>query len=303
MGRSVLKAATAMGAALAIAGCGSAAPADPPAPRAAAPTAGPVRVELTDGRLGSATTVRAGSRPRELTPGGRLDVTPQRDAPARRDGVGAGAACAGPTVPPAAASLPAVAETTLCLINGERADRGLPPLAANATLRAAATAYAQDLVDGSYFSHTGRDGSDVLARIRRTGYLPAGAGWQLGENLAWGTGALATPGAIMQAWMNSPGHRENILNPDYREVGIGIVTGNPAKPDGAGGTYATSFGVIEAAEPAVVAQRPAKRATAARKRGRRGARARKAGAARHGGRGKGERKARKHRGPTARAAI
>jgi Cysteine-rich secretory protein family len=77
----------------------------------------------------------------------------------------------------------------------------------------------------------------------------------LGENLAWGTGALATPGSIMQAWMNSPGHRENVLNPDYREVGVGVVAGNPAAADGLGATYATEFGVIEGAAEAAAAKR------------------------------------------------
>ena len=311
MGRQVFLAVTAVGAALALAGCGSTAPApaDPAGPQSAVPVAAPVDVELTDGRLGSATTVRVGARPRELTPGGRLDVRPDQDAE-RRDGVAAGAACGSATVAPAAASLPVVLETTLCLLNGERADRGLPPLAPNPKLATAATAYAQDLVDGSYFSHTGRDGSNVLVRIRRVGYLPPNADWRLGENLAWGTGALATPAAIMQAWMNSPGHRENILNADYREIGVGVVTGNPAKTDGAGATYATAFGVIENAATVVAAAPPsAKKARSsrpakARKRGKRAARtARKAAATRHHGRGKGDRGARKHRGPKARISV
>ena len=274
MGRAVILAIGLASAALAVAGCGAAATVEPAALSAGEAPAGPVAVELTDGRLGSATTVRVGSRPRELTPGGRLDVRPEHGS-ARRDGVGAGAACANATVAPSAAALPAVADATLCLLNGERADRGLPPLAPNPKLTGAATAYAQDLVDGSYFSHTGRDGSDVRQRIERVGYLPRDAGWLLGENLAWGTGALATPGAIMQAWMNSPGHRDNILNPEYREIGIGVVTGNPSRADGAGATYATTFGAIQGAR----AQRPAA-APKARQASRRGKRARKARAAR-----------------------
>jgi uncharacterized protein YkwD len=318
MGRLAIKtvtAVTAVGAALAVAGCGAAATADRPASSATAPVRESAQIEATDGRLGGAVAMRPGARPRELSPGGRPDVIlHHRDHP-RRDGVGAGAACAGPATAPSAGTLPSVIASTLCLLNGERADRGLPPLAANPKLTAAATAYAQDLVDHSYFSHTGRDGSNVLARIKRTGYVPTGASWQLGENLAWGTGALATPGAIMQAWMNSPGHRANILKPAYREIGVGIVAGNPARTDGAGATYATTFGVIEAADP-VVAQAPraapaqaakASKAGRKRKRGkRRGSRAklaRKATASRHQGRGKGERRARKRRGPTARIAV
>jgi uncharacterized protein YkwD len=291
MGRVVLTAMAAICAAVSIAGCGDQ---ETPAASAPAPVAdGPATVENTDGRLGAATSVRPGARPRELSLGGRPDLIPRDDAP-RRDGVGASAACPNPA--PAPGALGAVAEATLCLLNGERSDHGLAPLAANDKLGAAATAYAQDLVAGSYFSHTGRDGSNVRQRIERTGYIRAGRGWALGENLAWGTGGLASPGAIMQAWMNSPGHRENILNPDYREVGVGVVAGNPAAANGAGATYATEFGVIEesAAAPAKSSKSRAKKA------GKR----RKARLSRRGG-GKGGRKnARaRARGPKARISI
>jgi uncharacterized protein YkwD len=260
-----------------------------------APPAGPATVELTDGRLGDATEIRPGGAERELSPGGRPDLRePDDDDTPRRDGVGAGAACADPTLPPAADSLGGVAAATLCLLNGERADRGLAPLASNDQLGAAASAFAQDLVAGSYFSHTGRDGSDVLDRIERTGYIQAGRGWAVGENLAWGTGALATPGAIVQAWMNSPGHRENILNPTYREIGIGIALGNPEQRDGAGATYTTEFGAIDAAAPATKV-----RAAAKRRRGK----AQKSRTARRGGKGGKHRRGAKSRGPKARIAI
>jgi uncharacterized protein YkwD len=275
MGRFFRTAVAACAGAVGAAGCGApAATVELTAqPRAAAAVA----VEPTDGRLGDATAIRAGGSIRELSRGGRVILRPRADAP-RRDGVGAGAAC------PAAApdSLPAMTEATLCLLNGERADHGLAPLRANGKLAAAATAYAADLVAGSYFSHTARDGSGLRERIARTGYLPRGADWVLGENLAWGTGALATPGSIMQGWMNSPGHRENVLNPDYREVGIGVVAGNPAAADGLGATYATEFGAIERvdARPAAAGQR---RAVASRRQRTRAARHARARAARLAG--------------------
>ena len=74
-------------------------------------------------------------------------------------------------------------------------------------------------------------------------YTPRNAGWALGENLAWGTGRLATPREIMRAWMDSPGHRANIVKRSYREIGIGVVTGVPSDR-GAGATYTADFGVI-----------------------------------------------------------
>src|SRR5215218_8347877 len=203
-------------------------------------------------------------------------------AQSQGDPVGAGgvprrrAACPNADLAPAPETLPAIADATLCLLNGERADHGLAPLAPNRRLAAAATAYARDLVAGSYFSHTARDGSGLLDRIERTGYVRRDAGWVLGENLAWGTGGLATPGSIMQAWMGSPGHRENILNAEFREVGIGVVTGNPAQADGHGATYATEFGAVEAGSTAAARHRDAPRAKRANRRGRHGAKARHA---------------------------
>jgi uncharacterized protein YkwD len=317
-------------AAIAVAGCGSAGTVgDPSGLRLTTepPGQGPAAVEPTAGRLGPATEIRTGERLRALSRGGRPDARP-RTGTARRDGVGAGAACANAAIAPAAANLAAVTAATLCLLNGERADRGLPPLTANAKLASAATAYAQDLVAGQYFSHAGRDGSDVLERIERSGYVPDDADYALGENLAWGTGSLGTPGAIMVAWMNSEGHRANILDPDFREVGIGVAVGNPSAPDGLGATYATEFGVIEggsgddapaAQQPAPATKQPsssAKRKQEARKRrararrhrarARRARAARAARAARHGGkrhnRGSKARRV-KSRGPIAHIAI
>ena len=106
------------------------------------------------------------------------------------------------------------------------------------------------MVANSYFAHEGRDGSEIRDRIGATGYIPSSGRWVIGENLAWGTGALATPKAIMNAWMNSSGHRANILHADYREIGFGIVVGNPSRTNGLGATFATEFGVRNAADAA-----------------------------------------------------
>jgi len=290
MGRLVSIVVAVLTGAFALAGCGATTTAtDSNAVRLAeAPsTAAPAAVEPTDGRLGDATEIHAGTPPRELSQGGPLDARRHRGSP-RRDGVGAGASCPNPGLTPSPDSLAAMADATLCLLNGERADNGLAPLVPNAKLAVAATAYAQDMVAGSYFSHAGRDGSGVFERVERTGYMPRGSGWILGENLAWGTGGLATPGAIMQAWMNSDGHRHNILHPDYREIGVGIVVGNPASANGLGATYATEFGAIESESDPATTVKPARNSSQARrsrKRARRHARARLARRARQPARG------------------
>ena len=273
MGRAITSVVLAI-VALAVAGCGG----DPEFARVAAAVPPAVEfadVEPTDGRLGDATLQRSDSPLRRLSPGGRPDLRERGGSP-RRDGVGAGAACPNGDLAPSAETLGAMADATLCLLNGERADHGLAPLAPNALLADAATGYASDLVAGSYFSHTGRDGSGVLERIQRSGYLPRGTAFVLGENLAWGSGGLATPASIMRAWMNSPGHRANILNPDFREIGVGIVAGNPQAADGRGATYATEFGALEGAVAGVTEVR---KASKARKRARRAGKGRRARAA------------------------
>ena len=80
-------------------------------------------------------------------------------------------------------------------------------------------------------------------RILRTGYA-RDQGWSLGENIAWGTGGLATAAEIHRAWMRSPGHKANILRRQFREIGIGIAIGAPVDAGGLdGATYTADFGV------------------------------------------------------------
>jgi hypothetical protein len=63
----------------------------------------------------------------------------------------------------------------------------------------------------------------------------------VGENIGWGQGPLSTPRAMVEAWMNSPGHRRNILADDYAEVGLGLALGTPESTTW-GATYTTDFG-------------------------------------------------------------
>lgn len=142
------------------------------------------------------------------------------------------AACAGAPEAPG----PAARAITLCLLNAERAGRGLRPLRSQRALALAASRHAGDMVARAYFSHSSPTGVDVVGRIRRTGYLRARRTWRLGENIAWGSGAQASPAAVVAGWMQSPPHRANVLSKRFREVGIGIA-------GGAGGTtFVTDFG-------------------------------------------------------------
>jgi uncharacterized protein YkwD len=159
-------------------------------------------------------------------------------------------ACAHADLAPDRSNLDTIAEATLCLVNAKRTDRNRRPLTVNAKLGRAALGHVEDMVEHTYFAHESRDRSTFGDRIRATGYVGAGTDWMLGENLAWGTGVLATPREIVRAWMASPGHRANILEPGYREIGIGVSGGNPVEPDGSGATYATEFGFVDRQAPA-----------------------------------------------------
>ncbi|HEX8102394.1 MAG TPA: CAP domain-containing protein [Solirubrobacteraceae bacterium] len=247
-----------LAAGIAVAGCGAGGDSAGRADRSAGAPAHRVSTAagVTDGRTGDAVASADSGPLRTLSSGGALDPSTPPGGPRRRDGVGAGDACTETDLAPAADNLARVAASTLCLLNGERADHGLRPLAENAKLARAATGHSADMVAHSYFAHEGLDGSQIGDRIGATGYIPSRGRWVIGENLAWGTGALATPRSIVNAWMNSPGHRANVLHPDYREIGLGIVVGNPARPSGLGATYATEFGVTGASGASAPAEVP-----------------------------------------------
>jgi len=134
------------------------------------------------------------------------------------------------------------AQETLCLLNAERAAHGLHALHPSRALATAAQAYSDDMVARGFFAHVSPSGETIAKRISRTGWLRHRAGWMLGETLAWGTGQLATPTAIVAAWMRSPGHRAIVLRPRFRHVGIGIAEGTPFGRPGEGTTVTADFG-------------------------------------------------------------
>jgi len=153
------------------------------------------------------------------------------------------AACPNANLAPTAANVALVRAAVLCLHNRERTARGLPRLHEQADLRRAAEGHSIQMVAAQFFSHDAPDGRDMVDRILGAGYA-RGRGWSLGENIAWGTGPLASAAAIHRAWMRSPGHKANILRRQFREIGIGIALGAPAPADGQhGATYTADFGV------------------------------------------------------------
>jgi uncharacterized protein YkwD len=141
----------------------------------------------------------------------------------------AAAACAGADAAPAPRDRQASSATVHCLLNEQRAAHGLPPLG-------------RDMALHHYFAHDSRSGASFAVRIRRTGWMRGRRRWSVGENLAWGTGGLATPRAIVSAWMKSPPHRRAILESAYRAVGIGVAIGAPVDGAADGATYTADFG-------------------------------------------------------------
>ncbi|MBA2630707.1 MAG: hypothetical protein H0U84_06765 [Thermoleophilaceae bacterium] len=129
----------------------------------------------------------------------------------------------------ASASLNAQASSMYCLINYARERSGVPALTPTALMESAARK-ARDIMRCQQFSHTAC-GRDYAFHIRAVGY--GGSCWAAGENLAYGTGSLGAPRSIMSGWLNSTGHRQNMLYPSFRHYGIGLVRGTLRGASGA----------------------------------------------------------------------
>lgn len=114
-----------------------------------------------------------------------------------------------------------LAQQVLDLVNAEREKVGAAPLTFDQQATDAAKAHAEDMRARNFFSHNSPEGftpDDRLAAVKATGYS------QTGENIALGQ---TTAAAVMTAWMNSPGHRANILNPNFTHLGIGVADPGP----------------------------------------------------------------------------
>lgn len=125
------------------------------------------------------------------------------------------------------------------LTNEVRMNRGLHPLTRNDQLSQAALTHALDMAENRFINHTGSDGSQVSHRVTRADYK----NWiAVGENLALGQ---RTPEEAMRGWMNSPGHRKNLLQEKFREIGVAYIEGDILAPNGTpwrGGYWVQNFG-------------------------------------------------------------
>jgi uncharacterized protein YkwD len=129
----------------------------------------------------------------------------------------------------------------LDLHNQARTDKGLPPLCVHPTLTEAARAHSQEMLDKSYLAHDSFNGENLEVRLAHFGYtFPGYFSWKYGENISWGSSYMGEPENRFDAWMNSDDHKANILNKDYREIGIGARTGT--YENNSGKMYTVDFG-------------------------------------------------------------
>ena len=159
------------------------------------------------------------STPKPTAPKPTATLTPSTPTPATTPSARKPTASATPSstgTPQAAPTASGVAARIVELVNAERGRAGCSPVKLNATLTKAAQAHSADMAAHQNMSHTGSDGSSPGDRITRAGYS-----WSTyGENVAYG---YSTPEQVMAGWMSSAGHKANILNCAFQEIGVGLA--------------------------------------------------------------------------------
>ena len=113
-------------------------------------------------------------------------------------------------------------------LNAVRTDRGVSALRLNGKLAAAAEQHSREMADDGYFQHDSFDGTSFSDRIAKWYPFANYRSWLVGENLLWSSPSVE-PSEAVAMWMRSPAHRANILNPRWREIGIGVVYSTSAR--------------------------------------------------------------------------
>ncbi|MBN6053429.1 CAP domain-containing protein [Nonomuraea sp. RK-328] len=129
--------------------------------------------------------------------------------------------CARVTPPTTGGGASRVEEQVVALTNKARAGNGCRPLTHDPKLHLAAERHSADMAARGFFDHTAPDGSDPGSRIRAAGFTPIRA-W--GENIAMGQ---RTAAQVVQGWLDSPGHRANIMNCSFTHIGVGHAAKGP----------------------------------------------------------------------------
>jgi uncharacterized protein YkwD len=163
-------------------------------------------------------------------PGGSAAASTSRSA--------AGACADAGTIATDDATRLAAVESVRCLLNLERANRGLRALRASGLLQRAAEGHSRDMVASKFVGHTSLNGAGVRQRIKRTGYIRRSKMTLVGEVLSWGSGSFASPVQLVAALMESSQHKRTLLDRRFRDVGVGIALGAPMA--GMGGSRAAT---------------------------------------------------------------
>lgn len=135
--------------------------------------------------------------------------------------------CAHASATPSHLTARAAAHTLECLIDRVRRRHGLRAVRFNARLALAARRHATDMAAHDFFAHVSPGGATVEARVKRAGYLGGVREWWLGEALAWGQSRAGAPQAILRGLLASPPHRAILLDPSFRDLGVGVAKGTP----------------------------------------------------------------------------
>jgi uncharacterized protein YkwD len=163
-------------------------------------------------------------------------------APAAAPGGTGTGTCRDATLVPTSANAKRIRSATFCLLNQQRRSHKLPKLTQDAELRRAAQVYSDQMVTRHFFDHTSPDGSTLSSRVDDTAYLRNATSWRLGETIAFDDGTRATPKRTVDKWMSTSVHSAQILNPHFRDIGIGATSGTPKPGGGSGATYTAVFG-------------------------------------------------------------
>jgi uncharacterized protein YkwD len=146
-------------------------------------------------------------------------------------------------VPVDVATSQAATGAVVCLINAERAKRGLKGVTLSRILSRASAGQSADMVRLKYFSHVSPAGMTLRVRAARAGYRKLSCPPTLGEVLAFGAGEDATATAFVASLMADPAHKSVMLDRRYRDAGVGLALGAPMEGMGDDGvTLAMSFG-------------------------------------------------------------
>jgi uncharacterized protein YkwD len=152
--------------------------------------------------------------------------------------------CAHASATPAHLAAAAAARTLQCLIAGVRREHGLPAVRVNGRLALAARRHAQDMASHDFFAHVSPGGKTVESRVKRAGYLGGVREWWLGEALAWGQARAGAPRAILRGLLSSPPHRAILLDPSFRDLGVGVAKGTPRGASHGALTVTLDFGRV-----------------------------------------------------------